>query len=65
MPLMTGSELADLVWEKYPKLPIILLTGYAKLPFGANPALPLISKPFTQGQLSDLIASRLAPRSAG
>jgi len=61
MPLMTGSELADIAWERYPSLPIILVTGYAKLPFGGNPALPVLSKPFSQTQLMEMIVSSFAP----
>ncbi len=55
MPLMSGSEFADIAWNIRPSLPIVLATGYAKLPFGANPALPLIPKPFSQHQLADMI----------
>lgn len=57
MPTMNGSELADLAWERYPGLPIFLATGYTKLPFGANPALQLISKPVSQERLSEIIAA--------
>jgi PAS domain S-box-containing protein len=56
MPLMTGSDLAAAIRLEKPGLPIILATGFAELPPGADEALPKLSKPFLQEQLADAIA---------
>jgi PAS domain S-box-containing protein len=60
MPLMTGSELAVAIRAEKPDLPIILATGYAELPPGADGGLPRLSKPFRQHQLADAIAKTVA-----
>jgi PAS domain S-box-containing protein len=60
MPLMTGSELAVAIRAEKPDLPIILATGYAELPPGADGGLPRLSKPFRQHQLADAIAKIVA-----
>ncbi len=56
MPLMSGAQLAAVVRETRPQLPVLLVSGYAELP-SANSALPLqrLAKPFTQDQLLDSI----------
>ncbi|WP_332700241.1 hybrid sensor histidine kinase/response regulator [Devosia sp.] len=55
MPRMTGAQLAELVEEKWPGVPVLVATGYAELPDGAGRRLPKLSKPFSQGQLNDAI----------
>jgi PAS domain S-box-containing protein len=52
MPGMTGSELAATIKDAFPDLPVILATGYAELPAGADPRTVRLSKPFTQAQLT-------------
>jgi CheY-like chemotaxis protein len=52
MPGMTGLQLADALKAMRPDLPVILATGYAELPPGADPALLRLAKPFTQGELT-------------
>ncbi|KPH06954.1 PAS domain-containing sensor histidine kinase (plasmid) [Rhizobium acidisoli] len=60
MPRMTGAELAEVIREEWPEMPIILATGYAELPEGTRTAnLPRLGKPFSQAQLADAI-SRVA-----
>ena len=56
MPLMSGAQLAAVVRETRPQLPILLVSGYAELPSTA-PALPLhrLAKPFSQDELLDAI----------
>jgi CheY-like chemotaxis protein len=56
MPNMTGSDLAAAIRAEKPHLPIILATGFAELPPGADEGLPKLSKPFRQHQLADAIA---------
>ena len=54
MPHMTGAELCRRVRQQYPSLPLILATGYAELPEGAELLSDVVrlSKPFSQTQLS-------------
>jgi PAS domain S-box-containing protein len=61
MPGMTGAQLAEAARRMNPDLPVLLATGYAELPDGANVKLPKIGKPYTQAQLAQEIA-KLAPR---
>jgi signal transduction histidine kinase/CheY-like chemotaxis protein len=51
MPGMTGIELAAASREVRPSLPILLATGYAELPEGAQLDLPRLAKPYHQDQL--------------
>jgi len=53
MPGMTGIELAAASREVRPSLPILLATGYAELPEGAQLDLPRLAKPYHQDQLRD------------
>ena len=57
MPRMTGEELAKEIGKRYPGLPVVIATGYAELPSGAERALPRLAKPFTQVQLNDALSS--------
>jgi PAS domain S-box-containing protein len=56
MPDMTGAELAKAIRADWPKLPIILATGFAETPSG-HVALPRLAKPFTQADLAEKITS--------
>jgi len=51
MPGMTGIELAAASRAVRPALPILLATGYAELPEGAQLDLPRLAKPYHQEQL--------------
>lgn len=55
MPQMTGSQLADIVRERWPDIPIVLATGYSELPPEARADLLRLSKPFGERQLEDII----------
>lgn len=55
MPQMTGSQLADIVRERWPEIPIVLATGYSELPPEARADLLRLSKPFGERQLEDII----------
>jgi CheY-like chemotaxis protein len=57
MPDMTGSELAHEVRRRSPSLPVLLATAFAELEGDDVAALPRLSKPYTQDQLSRAIAS--------
>jgi PAS domain S-box-containing protein len=51
MPQMTGLELLEKVRNHWPRLPVLMVTGYANLPPSSDPSLPRLSKPFTQDEL--------------
>jgi PAS domain S-box-containing protein len=55
MPDMTGAELAKAIRAEWPKLSIILATGFAETPSDSI-ALPRLSKPFTQADLVEKIS---------
>ncbi|MDP3870040.1 PAS domain-containing sensor histidine kinase [Phenylobacterium sp.] len=52
MPQVTGLQLADEIRASHPSVPVILATGYAELPPGADPTLPTLAKPFLQNDLA-------------
>jgi PAS domain S-box-containing protein len=51
MPRMNGGQLATALRQIRPDLPILLATGYADLPPGAEIDLPRLAKPYDQKQL--------------
>ncbi|WP_377848688.1 PAS domain S-box protein [Bosea sp. UC22_33] len=59
MPQMNGGQLATAARIARPNLPILLATGFADLPPGAEIGLPRLSKPYTQQQLEREIAKLL------
>ena len=60
MPRMTGSQLALAIRSEWPKMPIILATGFAEIPEGSGIIdIPRLGKPFSQAQLAEAI-SRIA-----
>ncbi|MFT6465299.1 response regulator [Halopseudomonas sp.] len=64
MPLMTGSQLADLLHQRYPGLPVILATGYLEIGHQQTDNTPLLAKPFDEQDLVQVI-SRAVRRSKG
>ena len=61
MPGMTGVELALTVNKRWPKLPLVVATGYSDLPPG-SPLYPMIAKPFGEKDLERVISDVLGPR---
>jgi signal transduction histidine kinase len=59
MPGMTGLELAKIARSKWPKLQVLLATGYADLPNNEKTDLPRLSKPYHQAQLQAEISKLL------
>jgi CheY-like chemotaxis protein len=57
MPKMTGTELIQIVRDRWPDLRFILATGYAEQPVGLSPVtnLPRLAKPFRQEELERMI----------
>ncbi|WP_372422255.1 PAS domain S-box protein [Salinarimonas chemoclinalis] len=57
MPGMTGLQLAQAVRARRPRLPLVLATGYAELPEGAESAVDArLAKPFGQDELMRVLA---------
>ncbi|WP_165923622.1 PAS domain-containing protein [Bosea sp. BK604] len=59
MPKMNGGQLALALRQMRPDLPILLASGYADLPPGADIDLPRLAKPYDQKQLQREIAKLL------
>ncbi|KAA0955014.1 PAS domain-containing sensor histidine kinase [Pseudomonas sp. ANT_H12B] len=59
MPQMSGAQLAQAIRVMKPDLPIILATGFAERLEGFATELPRLSKPFTQLNLVEVIASAM------
>lgn len=57
MPGMNGTELARCIRETWPELPVVLVTGYAEVPGGADLKLPRLSKPYRQQELDEVIST--------
>ena len=55
MPNMTGAQLADVLEEIRPGLPIVIITGFAELPPQATRRLRL-DKPFKQAELARMVS---------
>jgi PAS domain S-box-containing protein len=56
MPQMTGAQLVAQARARCPDLAVILATGYADLPPGAQVDIPRLSKPFSQAELAAALA---------
>ncbi|MEH6719143.1 MAG: PAS domain S-box protein [Aurantimonas endophytica] len=56
MPRMTGTQLAKAVRVHWPNTPMILATGYAELPPGADDGLLKLDKPFRAAKLAAAVA---------
>ncbi len=59
MPGMTGLELATYIRRFRPRLPVLLVTGFADLPSAAVPNIARLSKPYRQAQLEEQLTSLL------
>lgn len=63
MPGMTGVQMAAVIEQRWPDLPVVLGTGYAELPADAKAGLPRLGKPFSREALKRAIvaATRKVP----
>jgi PAS domain S-box-containing protein len=60
MPQMTGAELIGEIKSRWPKLPVILATGFAELPPGIDPLQQItLAKPFLQYNLEQAVNAAL------
>ncbi|MFC7557506.1 response regulator [Pseudoroseomonas wenyumeiae] len=57
MPGMTGLQLASQLQQSHPKMPVMLITGYADRDELATAAMPVLYKPFSQNALKSAIQS--------
>src|SRR5262249_42267777 len=62
MPKMTGTELAKVIKNEWPDIPVLLATGYADRVPGDDMGLPKLTKPFFQRDLAEAIARMNPPR---
>ncbi len=60
MPGMTGTELAYLLRDRRPSLPVLVVSGYAETS-GVAPDLPRLTKPFRQADLAAALADLPGP----
>jgi len=60
MPDMTGLQLIEEVKADWADLPLILATGYAELPPGADPKLITLAKPFRGVDLAQAVEAAMA-----
>lgn len=61
MPRMTGVQLAQAIRSGFPDMRIILATGYAELPSGADMKWQKLAKPFGEQDLARAIADAFDP----
>lgn len=61
MPGMTGVQLAAVIGEQWPALPVVLGTGYAELPPDARAGMPRLGKPFSRESLRRAIIDATRP----
>lgn len=62
MPIMGGIELSQLIKEKYPDMPIIMMTGYGieKVKQDVEKAEGFLAKPFELSVLQELVEKILS-----
>ncbi|HEV8032528.1 MAG TPA: response regulator [Stellaceae bacterium] len=65
MPGMTGTELAAQIRLAWPKLPVVIATGYADLPAEVQLGLPRLSKPYRQQELAELVGRMIGDQPVG
>jgi CheY-like chemotaxis protein len=63
MPGMSGTELARLLKSRYPRLGVVIASGYAELPADVTVDLtvPKLAKPFAQADLARVVAEYANP----
>jgi CheY-like chemotaxis protein len=59
MPGMTGLDLATKIKKSYPRLPVVIATGYAELPPHSTLGFPRLNKPYTQQELAEALEATL------
>jgi CheY-like chemotaxis protein len=62
MPGLTGGDLVRSIHAERPALPVVLATGYAELPAGAEVDAVRLPKPFGQPELARAVAAAVRRR---
>lgn len=53
--VLDGVQLAKIITERWPALPVVLMSGYAGLDKDLPPGVPFLHKPWTLDQLTDAV----------
>jgi PAS domain S-box-containing protein len=61
MPGMTGTELVAAARRRHPRLPVLIISGYAEAE-GISPELKRLTKPFRQAELAEAVSALVADR---
>ena len=61
MPVMTGTQLIEVIRQHAPHMPVILATGYAELSAPVDPSVKRLAKPYTQRELCDALSAARGP----
>jgi DNA-binding NtrC family response regulator len=59
---LDGVALAQAITKRYPSIPVLLTSGYAKAMAGRH-GLPILRKPYQLAALAEAVRSTLNPRS--
>jgi nitrogen-specific signal transduction histidine kinase len=59
MPKITGVQLMQAIRAEWPNLPVIIATGYAEMPSGAEVKVPKLNKPFSEKDLARVLKAAL------
>ena len=62
MPQMTGTQLAKVIRERWPEMPVMLATGFAEIKPEEEMGLPKLSKPFFEDDLAAALTGINAKR---
>jgi CheY-like chemotaxis protein len=64
MPGMTGTQLIDAARRRYPRLPAMIISGYAEAE-GISPEFRRLTKPFRQAELAEAVSAVAAEKAGG
>ena len=60
MPKLDGIQLANSVHGEFPKIPIILISGYVNVALENQPGVEFIAKPFLPSTLLNIVRKMVA-----
>lgn len=61
MPRMSGAQTLRVIRERYPSLPVAIMTGYAQDSSELGGDIVVLSKPFPLGSLANALYTLLRP----
>jgi PAS domain S-box-containing protein len=59
MPGMTGMQLVEEIKRQWPRMPIIVASGYSELPSSLSPSILKLNKPFRQDGLARAVSESM------